>query len=92
MGGWSTTNVPTETRISVLVNDWRLTRLPGKSFSGQPYLKLPMNLTMITTLPATPSTSSLGQLTDYDQAYDAALKPLYEQLAIKIADYIKLAW
>lgn len=35
---------------------------------------------------------SLGQLTDYDEAYDAALKPLYEKLAKKIADYLQNAW
>lgn len=35
---------------------------------------------------------SLGQLTDYDEAYDAALKPLYRNLAIKIADYISDLW
>lgn len=31
---------------------------------------------------------SLGQLTDYDEAYDAALQPLYEVLSEKIADFI----
>lgn len=35
---------------------------------------------------------SLGQLTDYDEAYDAALKPLYRNLATKIVDYIKAVW
>ncbi len=35
---------------------------------------------------------SLGQLTDYDEAYDAALKPLYHNLAVKIADYISDLW
>lgn len=33
---------------------------------------------------------SLGQLTDYDEAYDAAKKPLYQYLARKIVDYIKI--
>lgn len=31
---------------------------------------------------------SLGQLTDYDEAYDAAFQPLYHLLSQKIADYI----
>lgn len=35
---------------------------------------------------------SLGQLTDYDEAYDAALKPLYQNLARKIVDYLKNIW
>ncbi|MCB1113731.1 MAG: hypothetical protein KDK62_03150 [Chlamydiia bacterium] len=35
---------------------------------------------------------SLGQLTDYDEAIDAALVPLYEKLAEKITDYLQNAW
>jgi len=31
---------------------------------------------------------SLGQLTDYDEAYDAASEPLYRALSQKIADFI----
>lgn len=31
---------------------------------------------------------SLGQLTDYDEAYDAAFHPLYHALSQKIADFI----
>jgi hypothetical protein len=31
---------------------------------------------------------SLGQLTDYDDAYDAAFQPLYMRLSNKIADFI----
>ncbi len=31
---------------------------------------------------------SLGQLTDYDEAYDAAFRPLYDVLSQKIADFI----
>ncbi len=31
---------------------------------------------------------SLGQLTDYDEAYDAAFHPLYRVLSEKIADFI----
>lgn len=31
---------------------------------------------------------SLGQLTDYDEAYDAAFQPLYHVLSQKIADFI----
>lgn len=35
---------------------------------------------------------SLGQLSDYDEALDAALKPLYQELSRKIVDYILSAW
>ena len=35
---------------------------------------------------------SLGQLTNYDEAYDAALIPLYQNLARKVVDYLKNAW
>ncbi len=35
---------------------------------------------------------SLGQLSDYDEAYDAAYPPLILALAQKIADYIAEAW
>lgn len=35
---------------------------------------------------------SLGQLTDYDEAYDAAERPLNRRLAQKIVDYINDGW
>lgn len=35
---------------------------------------------------------SLGQLSDYDEALDAALKPLYQELSQKIVDYLLSAW
>jgi hypothetical protein len=35
---------------------------------------------------------SLGQLTDYDEAYDAALKPAYAELAKKIVTYLNNVW
>lgn len=36
--------------------------------------------------------SSLGQLTDFDEAYDAAKRPLHQELAKKIVDYIYDSW
>lgn len=35
---------------------------------------------------------SLGQLTDYDEAHDAAERPLNERLAKKIVDFINVNW
>jgi hypothetical protein len=35
---------------------------------------------------------SLGQLNDYDEAYDAAYSPLIKALANRIVDYIAEAW
>lgn len=35
---------------------------------------------------------SLGQLTDYDEAYDAVKTPLEEVLAKKIVDYVNDSW
>lgn len=35
---------------------------------------------------------SLGQLTDYDEAYDAAMRPLNQAMALKIADYLNDSW
>lgn len=35
---------------------------------------------------------SLGQLTDYDEALDAAHKPLYHKLSKKIVDYLSDSW
>lgn len=35
---------------------------------------------------------SLGQLTDFDGAYDAALRPLNESLARKVTDFISDSW
>lgn len=35
---------------------------------------------------------SLGQLSDYDAAYDAAKKPLYTVLAQKIVDFVVNSW
>lgn len=38
------------------------------------------------------NSKSLGQLTDYDEALDAAKKPLFFNLAKKISDYINDSW
>lgn len=35
---------------------------------------------------------SLGQVSDYDEAYDAAQRPLSEALATKIVDYVNESW
>lgn len=35
---------------------------------------------------------SLGQLTDFDSAEDAATKPLNKKIAEKIADYVVYGW
>lgn len=35
---------------------------------------------------------SLGQLSDYDEGYDAAQKPLSEELGMKIVDYVNESW
>lgn len=35
---------------------------------------------------------SLGQLSDYDEAYDAVKRPLNEALAKKIVDYVNDSW
>lgn len=35
---------------------------------------------------------SLGQLSDIDAAYDALEAPLYDKMAIKIADYVTQSW
>jgi len=35
---------------------------------------------------------SLGQLTDYDEAYDAVERPLNRRLAQKIVDYVNNSW
>lgn len=35
---------------------------------------------------------SLGQLSDVDAAYEAAMHPLNQQLAEKITDYVTLSW
>ena len=35
---------------------------------------------------------SLGQLTDYDEAYDAAMRPLNQAIAQKIVDYVNDSW
>jgi hypothetical protein len=36
------------------------------------------------------NTFSLGQLSDYDEAYDVAIRSLYKKLADKIADWVRL--
>lgn len=35
---------------------------------------------------------SLGQLTDFDEAYDAAMRPLNQAMAQKIVDYVNDSW
>lgn len=87
------TIIPTETRLTGTVEVTLI-----EACSGTPILG-PAKLTASVDFDHDYYTSrngvnifSLGQLNDYDEAYDAAMSPLNAVLAQKIVDYICNSW
>jgi hypothetical protein len=85
--------IPVETRFSVIAEVTLIDRATGKTVLptvrisaftdfDHDYYSTKNNINV----------ESLGQLTDYDEALDAADKPLYFNLSKKIVDYISDAW
>ncbi|QLH37050.1 MAG: hypothetical protein HWD61_13675 [Parachlamydiaceae bacterium] len=81
--------IPTETRLFVVALVSLIETASGKSLAG------PAKITAYVDFDHDYERTrngvnvfSLGQLTDYDEAYDAALQPLYRVLSYKIADFV----
>jgi hypothetical protein len=87
------TIIPTESRLKATVEISLVDAFSGENILG------PVKLTASIDFDHDYYTSrngvnifSLGQLNDYDEAYDAALHPLNLALAQKIVDYICNSW
>lgn len=87
------TIIPTETRLTGIVEVTLVDGCTGAAILG------PVKITASVDFDHDYYTSrngvnifSLGQLNDYDEAYDAALHPLNVVLAQKIVDYICNSW
>lgn len=85
--------IPVETRLKVVACVSLVEAVSG-NFIVQPiYIEATYDFDHDYTSPMNAvNIFSLGQLTDYDEAYDAALKPLYHKLAQKICDYVNDVW
>lgn len=81
--------IPTETRLIVVAQVTLIDSCSGKPIVGP--AKITATVDFDHEYEKTRNginVFSLGQLTDYDEAYDAAFQPLYHVLAQKISDFI----
>lgn len=92
-GALTNSIIPTETRLSMVVEVSLIDSCSGKVILG------PARLKGITDFDHDYESSrneinifSLGQLSDYDAAYDEAFSPLSRVLARKIVDYVNDGW
>ena len=82
--------IPSETRLRAYVQLTLMDRARGCVLAGPTLLEADYEFDHdYYTSHSAVNIFSLGQVTDYDEAYEAALKPLYENLAQKVADYLK---
>jgi hypothetical protein len=85
--------IPVETRLSVTAEVSLMDRSTGKEVL--PTVRISASTDFDHDYYSTKeaiNVTSLGQLTDYDEALDAAEKPLYFNLSKKIVDYVSDAW
>lgn len=83
--------IPTETRLQAFAEVTLVDRAEGCALFGPLWLEASYDFDHdYYTSHNAVNIFSLGQLTDYDEAYDAAMKPLYQNLARKIIDYLKV--
>lgn len=81
--------IPTETRLFVVAQVSLIDTATGECLGGP--AKITASVDFDHTYEETRNgvnVFSLGQLTEYDEAYDAAFHPLYQDLSQKIADFI----
>lgn len=81
--------IPTETRLFTVAQVILIENTSGKILAGP--VKITASVVFDHEYEKTRNgvnVFSLGQLTDYDEAYDAAFQPLYNVLSQKIADFI----
>lgn len=87
------TLIPSETRLGVLVEILLINGATGEICIGP--ARISANAEFDHNYYSSrdeQNVKSLGQLTDIDDARDAAKQPLYQSLAQKIVDYIRFAW
>lgn len=81
--------IPTETRLFVVAQVSLVEGSTGNCLAGP--VKITADVDFDHTYEDTRdgiNVFSLGQLTEYDEAYDAAFPPLYRRLSQKIADFL----
>ena len=85
--------IPTETRLTIEVELTLSESSSGKILRGPIKLQscIEFDHDYYSSRDAV-NAFSLGQLTDYDEAYDAAQKPLNDAIAKKIVDYVCQSW
>lgn len=85
--------IPTEARLTIEVEVTLIEESSQKVLRGPVRLQafIEFDHDFYTTRDAV-NAFSLGQLTDYDEAYDAAQKPLNQAIAKKIVDYVCQSW
>jgi len=85
--------IPVETRLTVLVEVVVIDAATGVSVLGPARIEdyTDFDHDYYSTRDAV-NVFSLGQLTDFDEAYDAAQRPLNQSLAKKIVNYVCDSW
>jgi len=85
--------IPTETRLNLEVELTLIDASTNRTIKGPVRLQASAEFDhdFYTTRDAV-NAFSLGQLTDYDEAYDAAQLPLNQAIAKKIVDYVCQSW
>lgn len=85
--------IPEETRITATAEVTLIERSTGRTVLGPVLLSAYAEFDHdYYTVRDRVNVFSLGQLTDYDEAQDAAMRPLYDRLAGKIVNYINNSW
>lgn len=85
--------IPTETRLTAKVQVTLVDTASGKPILGPACLTASTHFDHDYESPLNSvNIFSLGQLSDYDDAYDAACRPFYRQIAQKIVDFICDSW
>lgn len=85
--------IPSETRITTVAEVSVIEAASGKVIQGPALVSAYVDFDHdYNTSPNGINIFSLGQLTDYDEAEDAAQRPLHVQLARKIVDYLNNNW
>lgn len=92
-GCFTSAIIPDETRLTIIVELTGVETCSGNVIMGPVRIKADVEFDhdYYSSRNAV-NVFSLGQLTDYDEAYDAAQTPLSQRLARKIVDYVRDNW
>lgn len=87
------TVIPAETRSSILAEVCGIDSITEKVVLGPAKISARVDFDHeYYSSPNEVNVFSLGQLSDSDEAQDAAYRPLYNELAQKIVDYVNNSW